>query len=287
MLSITTRRLQILKAINRHGVLPSNFIYALDPGHPDRSKRNLQALRDAGYLYLPKQQEDAANFLWAFNIYALTDKGKDLLLDYGIERVSWTERQFWHQLMIAQIVCSFQLIARQNQLAFKTHPEFLRHSLSLPCSIEDQGNTWSQALYPDALFQLGEKYFVVEADRDQEPIWRATFTTSSWRRKLLQYREVLKAGVYKYTWGLPSILILNITTGVAHARNIIDFMDSDLNAKSQALLFKAIPILGTKQKSAQPLYSLWDDPFERVGYPPITIKEIVHGEHAGANTRTA
>jgi hypothetical protein len=50
------------------------------------------------------------------------------------------------------------------------------------------------------------------------------------------------------------------------------------------MLFKGIPILGSHQQCPQPLMSLWDDPWQRIGHPPITIKEIVNGGQAAKNT---
>jgi len=66
----------MLTAVNRHGVLPSNFIYALDPGSPEVSKRNLQYLKGNTALYLPPQQREAENAWWTYHTYAIAPKGK-------------------------------------------------------------------------------------------------------------------------------------------------------------------------------------------------------------------
>jgi hypothetical protein len=86
--------------------------------------------------------------------------------------------------MIAQIICSYQLIAKKFGLTFRSQQDLLTDgALALSCSIEHDGESWGHALYPDGLFALNDKYFVIEADRNEEPIWRNDFKTSSYRHR--------------------------------------------------------------------------------------------------------
>jgi hypothetical protein len=75
-------------------------------------------------------------------------------------------------------------------------------------------------------------------------IWRDNFKASSYLRKILQYRDVLKSGSYKAL--IPNMIVLNITTSIEHARNIREFVYDNLNMKSKAMLFKGIPVLGSR-----------------------------------------
>jgi hypothetical protein len=76
---MSDRKLNILRAANRYGPLPSNFYYALDGGSQQNVKVALQRLREGGYLYCPPQQEARWNALSAFKIYALTKKGAEAI----------------------------------------------------------------------------------------------------------------------------------------------------------------------------------------------------------------
>lgn len=277
---ITSRRLEILKVINRHSVLPSNFIYALDRGSPDRAKRNIQKLREHGYIYRPEQQNDSKMAFWANSIYALTDKGKDVLDEHGDRYINWTNRQFWHQLMIAEIVCSFELACRERGLTFRTRREIIGDKpLALPCTVFLEGKPWGQFLYPDAIFGINHLTFVVEADRDQEPVWRADFDISSYRRKITQYAEVFKKRTYQSEWGIQSLLVLNFTTSYSHCQTILTKMQERMNANPRSMLFRAVPSLGSKERIPQPLLSVLDDPLERAGHPPLIVsKELSNGQ---------
>ena len=71
------------------------------------------------------------------------------------------------------------------------------------------------------------------------------------------------------------MIVLNVTTSEERARNILSFMYDELQMQSKSLLFKGLPILGSREAYPQPLTHLLDEPFERAGYPPFVISKEV------------
>jgi hypothetical protein len=271
------RKLLLLEHINRHGVVRSNFLYALDGGNWQNTKVALQQLREAGLICRPTQQLQSLNARYAFHIYSLTPKGEQALPQYGITPVRWSvQRQFWHKVMVADILISLELIARARQLPFKHKYEIIGDKpLALPAGVITHpitNKTYDGQLLPDALMAIGDTNFLVEADRNTESIERADFSASSYLRKLLQYKNVFQSGVYKTEWNIPSLFVLNVTISESHAQNIVTFAESRLQAKSRSLLFKGIPLLGSHTKAVKPLSTLADEPWQRAGHLPHTLQ---------------
>ena len=195
--------LDTFKALDRYRYLRSNFIAAYHGGSAQHRKRDLGPLRRRGYIAAPEQQKDSANYRYSPRVYELAPKGKVELLASGGTPTGWREsRQFWHQLMIADIVMSFEIACRQRGLHFRHRTDIIgAQPLQFRSSISHQFakhmEHYDGTLQPDELFAINNTYFVLEADRQHEPITRPTLTASSYLRKILQYRAVLKSGSYK------------------------------------------------------------------------------------------
>jgi len=178
--------------------------------------------------------------------------------------------------MVADIVMSFEIACKARGLHFRHRTDIIgTRPLQFPSSICHQFSKhmehYDGALQPDELFAINNTYFVLEADRQHEPITRPTLNTSSYLRKILQYRAVLKSGSYKDL--IPNMMVINITTSPAHAKNIQSFMLDELRMSSSALLFKGVEILGSRDSYPQPLIHLLDEPFQRVGHPDFIISK--------------
>src|ERR1700692_2667158 len=101
--------LDTFKALDRYRYLRSNFIAAYHGGSQQHRKRDLGPLRGRGYIAMPDQQKDSPNYRYSARVYELTPKGKIELRANGGPPTDWRQsRQFWHQLMIADIVMSFE-----------------------------------------------------------------------------------------------------------------------------------------------------------------------------------
>lgn len=276
------RELETFKLLDRYRYARSNFIAAYHGGSAQNRKRELgksnsKGLLARGLLAKPIQQKDSGNYRYSPSIYELTDKSKKLL----DKPTKWNgERNFWHQLMVADIVLSFEIASKQRGLIFRTQKEIigdkpLQFEAHISHEFAKHTERYNGALAPDALFAINNTCFVLEADRQSEPIYRDNFKASSYLRKILQYRDVLKTGSYKTL--IPNMVVLNITTSVEHAKNIQTFMFEDLKMQSRSFLFKGIPVLGSRDEYPQPLTHLLDEPFDRAGYPPFVISKEIKG----------
>ncbi|WP_375413782.1 replication-relaxation family protein [uncultured Bradyrhizobium sp.] len=274
------RHIETFKLCDRYRYVRSNFIAAYHGTSAQHRKRELGPLTEQGYLRRPSQQKDSANYRYSPKIYELGTLGKAELRNLGVEPTVWKgERHFWHQLMVADFVLSIEICCRSRGLRFRHRRELLG---SLPVSFSTDISfrypsgkieSYSGRLQPDDFFAINDTYFALEADRENEPITRLTLQSSSYARKLLQYREVLIGEKYKQLF--PNLIVLNITTSPQHAANIMTFMDGVLGAKSKFLLFKGIPILASRKECLNPLTGLLDEPFDRVGYEPYVISQEV------------
>jgi len=271
--------LETFKALDRYRYLRSNFVAAYHGGSQQHRKRDLGTLKRRGLLSAPEQQKGSANYRYTPRVYELSPKGKAALLASGITPTHWVgERQFWHQLMVADIVMSIEIACRKRGLRFRHRKDIIgAASLTFPASITHEfpkhTDRYSGVLQPDDLFAVNNTHFILEADRQNEPITRPTLATSSYLRKILQYRAVLKSGSYKEL--IPNMLVLNITTSPAHADNIMAFMQNELAMSSSSMMFMGIDILGSRDTYPQPLIELLDLPFRRVGHDNFIISQEV------------
>jgi hypothetical protein len=266
------RKLQLLKWIDRSGAARANLLYALDGGCRQNVKVALTELKRAGFIYRSTKDEDS---LFAdhgvYYIYSLTQKGKQLLKDDGHEPYEWkAEQQRWHRVMLSDIVGSLEIIARTKELPFKTRTDILGSSdsfvLEAGTITHPNGDTYSHPVYPDELVAIGDTYFLIEADRATESIWRSNFKTSSYFRKLLQYQNVFRTFSYQKL-GLPHLFVLHISTSPEHTSNILKLAE-DIGMKSRGNLFKGLSILAHRTRTVRPLLDLLDHPWDRAGYPP-------------------
>jgi hypothetical protein len=271
--------LETFKALDRYRYLRSNFVAAYHGGSQQHRKRDLGTLKRRGLLSSPPQQKNSANYRYTPRVYELSPKGKAALAAHGITPTHWMgERQFWHQLMVADIVMSIEIACKKRGLRFRHRKDIIGAApLSFPTSITHEfpkhTDRYSGVLQPDELFAINNTHFILEADRQNEPITRPTLTTSSYLRKILQYRAVLKSGAYKEL--IPNMLVLNITTSPTHAYNIMAFMRDELAMSSSSMMFMGIDILGSRDTYPQPLIELLDLPFRRVGHDNFIISQEV------------
>jgi len=271
--------LDTFKALDRVRYARSNFIAALHGGSQQHRKRDLGTLRRHGLLAAPDQQKQSANYRYSPRVYELTARAKAELARVGYTPTKWIgQREFWHQLMVADIVMSFEIACKERGLQFRHRKEILgdapfQFDASITHNFPKHTAHYDGALQPDDLFAINRTFFVLEADRQNEPISRPTLGTSSYLRKILQYRHVLKSGCYKEL--IPNMIVLNVTTSEERAKNILSFMYDELQMQSKSLLLKGLPILGSREAYPQPLTHLMDEPFERAGYPPFIISKEV------------
>jgi hypothetical protein len=62
-----------------------------------------------------------------------------------------------------------------------------------------------------------------------------------------------------------------VFTSKEHCENV-KACRQELGGKPRSQLFKAIPILGSRETHPEPLINLLDDAWERVGHEPLVIR---------------
>lgn len=288
LLQLTPRDIEIFKALNRYRWARANFLHRLVGGSKQNVHRRLGILCKQGLLVRPEQQRQSWNARYAPRVYALTEKSKEALGQHGIPPITYDRgsRQFWHQLMVADILISFETIAKINGLSFRLAPDIIADKpLKLPCYIEWREQKVSRGIEPDALFALGDTLFLLEADRNTENLLIHNLDLNSYLRKLLCYRDIIFNKTTEKVWGIPTPFILTVTTSRLHLENIkklfltIAEHFGQQSPRSYHLLYRAIPILGSFDRHPEPLLSLLDDPWERIGHPTLTLRkeEISNG----------
>jgi hypothetical protein len=65
-------------------------------------------------------------------------------------------------------------------------------------------------------------YFFLEADRGTMPVARKGLGQTSFRRKLLSYRETWRQGLHKAHLGIPNFRVLTVTTSEERVRHLVE-----------------------------------------------------------------
>ncbi len=302
---LTERDLEVFRLLTRYRFLRSTHLHAFAGGRSD--KRFVERLGDlyheGGYIDRPKQQWQAINARYMPAVYELGEAGRTVLAQYGAapagrhgRRLS---RHYHHELMICDILSSIEIGARADpSLRFISWPEILAspkmpettRSAARPMAARvpithaalgaGKSHRMERPLLPDALFGLeytarGTKqyrFFALEADRNTEPIVRSNLRQSSYLRKILQYREIVARSVYKTLWGLPNLLVLNVTINDRHRRNIMRLVDELTKGKgSTFLLFGTMPSLASLAQSPRPIQNILTRAWHRTGHPDFFI----------------
>jgi hypothetical protein len=290
-----THEIEILGLLNRRHYGRLNLLTAALPGSAQNRAREIASLAKRAYLQLhpPGGNGDLERTYphWFFRIYSKTPKANKALRAYGhipIDRQEASE--FWHQVMIDDILLSIEAHCRRHDLTFTDEHDILQgQTRELPTRISytfEDGHTEEReiAIEPDALFAINGRYFALEADRVHEPIRAETLKRTSYFRKILQYRDVFKNRTYERVWRIPGLTVLNVTINPRHAQNIADYMRDGLKYKASWMLFGAIPELASTRHAPTPNLPLFGD-WQRVGYPPFNMQEeLTNGRTPTKNT---
>jgi len=301
---ITERDLEIFKLLKRYRYLRSTFIHAFVGGKSEtRFKERLGHLyHEGGYLNRPPQQWQYANARYMPVVYENGAAAHDALRRHvllGAETVTWLgtsrhggHRNLAHGLMICDVLASIELGARSTAgLRFISWEEIIAKApektraaeipFRIPVTIpgDMQGRNITFGLLPDGLFGLeytrGEgkayRFFALEADRSSEPVNRHDLLQSSYRKKLLAYREIVANRLYKSHLGLPNLFVLTVTMNERHMYNIMALLGELAGASSTLFLFKTAPALGDFRKAPVPNPALLTEPWQRAGHEPFAI----------------
>jgi hypothetical protein len=172
-------------------------------------------------------------------------------------------RQFLrHTLAVAEVMVAFEVACRDTEGVefirpeeiLATAPEATRR-LRLPFRWQVE-MTEGEKLHrigvePDRVFGLSlagapehrrRTYFFLEADRGTMPVTRKGLGQTSFRRKLLGYRETWRQGVHRTHLGIPNFRVLTVTTSEERMRHLVAACRS--SSGQRLILFKNQCALG-------------------------------------------
>lgn len=302
-IALTSRDLEIFRLLGRYRYLRSTFIHAFVGGDRTKLIERLGHLYHEGeYINRPAQQWQAVNARYQPAIYELDAKGEAQLAESGlaVEAATWLGRdrttrqhQFAHALMICDVLASIELGAHANpSLRFITWQEILAHprcphgnhgarqpiEFRLGIETDSAGRGLSaNTIVPDAVFGIeytgdGRKTYrfcAVEADRATMPVTRTDPRQSSFRNKLLAYRDIIGQQAYRAQFGMPNLFVLTITMGAARMKSIMQ-STAELVDDTRFYLFKARenpPSEGAPAATSRMI----TEPWSRVDHPALSL----------------
>jgi hypothetical protein len=313
-IELTERDIEIFWLLTRYRYLRSSHLHALVGGKSQKRfiERLGDLYHEGGYLNRPQQQWQTINARYRPAVYELGDAGERVLKQHGLAGENASSltgksrlgavRQYHHELMICDIIASIEIGVRADpKLRFVSWQEILENpkmpertrisanplaipaSVSYTCPRTKNTSRYDQPLIPDALFgieytakgQKGYRFFALEADRNTEPASRGTLQQSSYLRKILQYREIAARGTYMTHWGLPNLLVLNVTTNEQHMKNVMHIIEELSDGKgSTYLLFKTMPSLASVERAPLPTPDMLTSAWPRIGHALFFIDQI-------------
>jgi hypothetical protein len=305
---LTPRDLEILSLLGRYRYLRSSHFYPLIGGKSRR--RFIERLgllyHEGGYVNRPARQWQAVNARYMPAVYELGEAGEAALIERGLaaetspllHRGRGQGMLFHHELMVSDILSSIEIgIRARPDLRFIAWPEILDKAprstqdasdpFEIPVTVThrftNRTETWAKPVKPDAVFGIeyrrdGKKthrFFALEADRKNEPVYRGTLEQTSYLRKLLQYREVLRTGAYRTHLGVPNFYVLTVTTAEPHLRSILELLAELTDGKGQGfMLFRTMPSLASLEMAPPPTPFILDTPWRRAGHPDLLIDRL-------------
>jgi hypothetical protein len=267
---LTPRDFEVLRAVHRHQLLRSTHLVALTGGSPQTTLRRLQLLFHHGYLDRPPMQLD-----WYVRgsepfVYALGNRGAEVLEAEGKVRraaaggVRWDTKNrnlsrvfLHHTLAVAEVMVAFEVACRSREEVRFIPPEEVlagapesTRRLRLPfrwqVEIHHDGKPYCLGVEPDRVFGLQfdgapenrrRAYFFLEADRGTMPVARRGLAQTSFLRKLLAYQKTWSQGLHRAHLGITSFRVLTVTTSKERVGHLIEACRSLSGGGSRLLLF--------------------------------------------------
>jgi hypothetical protein len=278
-IELSERDLRIFEALYRHGPLPTHYLheFAKDLGknfaaHQHRLTKLYNGTKDGRtFLSRPPQQFASYEARYQPLIYDLTPKSKQVLAERGRLSRFMPDRTdpFVHRFMGACISASIDISSQSRHLRYISKDAIFK-KIGLepnPLSIL-AGN---KSLIPDDLFGLeypGKSYrfFAVEIDRNTESIERTRLDQNAFGTKLRGYLDIAGNKTYRSHWGIPNLLVLTVTTNVAHMHNILGYLKklTEHDAKAaERFLFKAKPEFGSNWRVPEVMSDILTAPWLR------------------------
>lgn len=283
----------VFKPLQRHGILPSNYLFEFRKALTNTVNRNEFQRRlknfyneentahGGPYLDRPTAQAASPYADWQFLSYTL-DTAAHRALEAADARHTYASQAdkgwYGHQHMTACITASIELAALKCGLAYGDQESILTHARcpettrKLPRPIElhlgertlydmttGRAKTVRTSIIPDQLFKIvypdNIKFFVLEADR-------ATEDYETVYEKLRRWAYAITHDRHRLQWGTPSLIILIVTTSEHRMRRYMEKL-ARITDDTGPFLFKALPAFQGAWKVPSVMYDLVDAPWHR------------------------
>jgi hypothetical protein len=280
------RDFQCFATLERHGPLPSTYLYAFTKDTARNFKGFQQRLTDlynedntphrGFYLERPGQQFASLNARYQPMTYELTTLSRKALRDNQIPEQIFEPLSgpYLHRFMTSCLTASIELTVQTagfryiSQAEIFTHPKCPKnvftqnHRLALPCR--------SGHVIPDQLFGIdyggSYRFFVLEADRNTESVLSKKCRANAFSKKLESYLEVLRSQSFREVWGIPSLYVMTVSTSETHLRSMMEALRGMTDARlASRFLFKVKPEFGKYWSVPEVMEDLVSMPWERVG----------------------
>lgn len=248
---LTERDEAIIRQVFEHRFLRSRHVTSLVPGGHQSILRRLQRLYHHGYLDRPRAQIEYYRRGSRPMVYGLGNKGMKLLEEtLGIPRrkIDWTAKNravtrfhLEHTLAVADGMVAFELACRKHgrELVLGSPDTIAPSKWTVP--VQDADRIEQIGVVPDRVFGIRTKtkpaqtlWFFLEVDRATMPVHRNGLRQTSFRRKLVAYRETWRQGLLKDRF--PRFRVLTVTTSPERVRNLIAAC-ADLSSGNGLFLF--------------------------------------------------
>jgi len=240
------RDIEIIKLTHDYRFLNSDQIKVLVDGSGQGILRRLKKLFHYGFLDRPLSQINYPLTGTQKMVYALGDKGADLLAEkFGIDRgkIKWNEknkevkdRHIQHTLMISDFrVCLQKALDKVSgtHLLFweKENSKELKDYVYIKGS---RGRKIKAPVVPDGFFgiqdQKGKMYFFLEADQ-------STMTNARFFKKMKAYWNWWKQGRHTKRFGIKAFRVLTITKTEKRKENLREITKKADDRQRGSLMF--------------------------------------------------
>ena len=287
----------IFAVLARYRYLPADYIHALVGGNFKHLIHRLNVLSREPNLFVdrPQQQRANANANHRPLIYELDERGIRVLQERGFEyQRTRSPASFAHELMVCQIMASFELGARATDVRLITWHDILRSQrlpettrrspkpFHIPVTVTVDGQRLDTHVAADGHpFGVARSidgrpayYFCpgIEADCGTEPVDASDFARSSIYKKFVLYLAVEAQGIHRSHFGFPNFYVPVITTNETRARSMMDVLSRITGGTgSKIFLFKTFPAFTSFEKPRPPSGHMLTEDWQRVGHPPFNF----------------
>jgi len=202
---------------------------------------------------------------------------------------------FAHELMVCEIMASFEMGARevgtrfvnwQDVLKSKSIPESTRQSprpFHIPVRVNIDGQPRDIHIAADGhpfgirrgLEKDDYSYIFcpgIEADCATEPIDAANFDRSSIAKKFTAYLAIREQNINRSHFGFPNLFVPLITTNEARLASMMKLLERITGgAGSRLFLFRTFPAFASCERSPAPSGEMLIADWQRVGHPPFNF----------------